>query len=208
MSLTREQIDIIRNLVKSSITIPTLKDDVMDHLWCEVERNMSDKKNFSIALKEALYEVAPHGLDELQHRTLYLLHSPKVIFMRKIIYATGLISAAALSLGWMFSLLHWPGGYELFNSGFLGFLMLFVPMLAFDQYKRHKQKALLEKIKIFIGTFSSLIVGLSAVFKLFHLQGADVVLVTGVLAFTFGFLPFLFFTMYKKAVSRPVLHGH
>jgi hypothetical protein len=207
MSLTREQIDTIRNLVKSSITIPTLKDDLMDHLWCEVEKNMSEKMPFSAALNEALHEVAPHGLDKVQHRTLYLLNSTKIIFMRRMIYLIGLISTAALSLGWMFSLLHWPGGYELFNSGFLGFLMLFVPMLAFDQYKRHKQKSLLEKVKIFLGTFSSLIVGMSLVFKLFHLQGADVVLITGVLAFTFGFLPFLFFTMYKKAVSRPILHG-
>ena len=207
MSLTREQIDIIRNLVRKSITIPTLRDDVTDHLWCEVERNISERKPFSLALNEALEGVAPHGLNELQNRTLYLLFSPKYIFMRKIMYAIGLISTAALSLGWMFSLMHWPGGYQLFNSGFFAFLMLFVPMLAFDHYKRHARKTLLEKLKIFIGTFSSLIVGLSLVFKLFHLQGADIVLITGVLMFTFGFLPFLFFTMYKGSVSKPVLHS-
>ena len=54
MSLTREQIDIIRNLVRKSITIPTLRDDVTDHLWCEVERNISETKPFSLALNEAL----------------------------------------------------------------------------------------------------------------------------------------------------------
>lgn len=204
MKLTREQIDIIRNLIQSDITIPTLQDDLLDHLWCEVERKMSEQKSFSEALNEALANVAPYGLPELQRHTSYLLNSSKTIVMSRIMYIIGLISAGGLSLGWMFSLMQWPGGYQLFNAGFLGFLMLFVPMLAFDQYKRKAQKNFCEKIKIAVGTSSSLIVGTSGIFKLLHLQGADVILITGVLAFTFGFLPFLFFAMYKKATSNPV----
>lgn len=127
--------------------------------------------------------------------------------MKKVMYAIGLISAAALSLGWMFSLLQWPGGYALFNSGFLGFLMVFIPMISIDQYKFRIKKTISEKFKIVIGAISSLIIGLSFIFKFLHLQGADQILVTGVLAFTFGFLPFLFFNMYKKAVSNRLAHG-
>lgn len=206
MKLTREQIDIIRNLIKSKISIQTLRDDLFDHLWCEVERKMADNKTFSAAFDEALKEVAPHGLDAIQRQTLDLLDSSKIIFMKKITYSIGLLSAVALSLGWMFSLLRWPGGYELFNSGFLGFLILFIPMIAIDHYKLQVRKTVFNKFKIIIGTLSSLIVGTSLVFKLLHLQGADIILVIGVLGFAFGFLPFLFFTMYKKA-TRPTAHA-
>lgn len=57
------------------------------------------------------------------------------------------------------------------------------------------------KLKVILGSFSALIVGLAGVFKVLHLQWADHLLLGGMLLFTFGFLPFLFFRMYKKSIS-------
>ena len=121
--------------------------------------------------------------------------------MKRIIYAVGLLSAIAISLGWLFSVLRWPGGSELFNYGFLGFLLLFVPLLCIDRYKVYLRQAASEKLKIVLGSCSAIVIGLAGVFKLFHLQGADHLLLGGMLLFTFGFLPFLFFRMYKKSIS-------
>ncbi len=202
MKLSPEQLAVIRQRIhKSDITIKTLEDDLLDHLCCVVEKKMDKGNHFDSALREALREVAPHGLDAIQLETFYLLRSPKIIFMKKVMYLIGLISAVALSLGWLFNVLGWPGGRELFNYGFLGFLLLFVPLLAIDRYKVTLRKALPEKLKILIGAVSGIIVGISLVFKFLHLQGADQMLFVGMLMFTFGFLPFLFFSMYKKAVS-------
>ena len=202
MKLSPEQLAAIRHRIeKSDITIKTLEDDLIDHLCCVVEKKMDKGNHFDSAFREALQEVAPYGLDAIQLETFYLLRSPKIIFMKKVMYLIGLISAVALSLGWLFNVLSWPGGRELFNYGFLGFLLLFVPLLAIDRYKVTLRKALPEKLKILIGSVSGIIVGISLVFKFLHLQGADQVLIVGMLMFTFGFLPFLFFSMYKKAVS-------
>ena len=63
------------------------------------------------------------------------------------------------------------------------------------------RKAVSEKIRIMLGAASGFIVGLSLVFKVLHLQGADIVLIVGMLMFTFGFLPIFFFNMYKSAVN-------
>jgi hypothetical protein len=202
MKLSPEQLAVIRQRIhKSDITIKTLEDDLLDHLCCVVEKKMDKGNHFDTALEEALSELAPYGLDAIQLQTFYLLRSPKIIFMKKVMYLIGLITAGAISLGWLFTILGWAGGYELFNYGFLGFVLLFIPLLAIDRYKATLRKGLPEKLKILIGAVSGIIVGIAFVFKFFHLQGTDVVFLVGMLMFTFGFLPFLFFSMYKKAVS-------
>ena len=194
MKLSQEQLAVIRHRIeKSDITIKTLEDDLLDHLCCVVEKKMDNGNDFDPALQEALNELAPYGLDAIQLQTFYLLRSPKIIFMKKIMYLIGLITAGAISLGWLFTVLRWPGGYELFNYGFLGFLLLFIPLLAIDRYKVTLKKALSEKLKILIGSVSGIIVGISLVFKFLHLQGADQVLLVGMLMFTFGFLPVFIF---------------
>lgn len=205
MKLSQAQVEIIRNRInQSTICIQTLKDDLLDHLCCVVENKIGKGITFEAALPEAIHELAPHGLDEIQRQTLYLLNPAKVIVMKKIMYVIGLATATSLSLGWLFVTLRWPGGRELFNYGFLGFLLLFIPMVAIEHYKISFRKALSEKLKIILGSVSGFIVGLSLVFKVLHLQGADILLIVGVLLFTFGFLPFLFFNLYKKAVSGNV----
>ena len=203
MRISKEQVNFISATIdESGITIPTLKDDLIDHLCCVVESKMENGIPFESALQEALREVAPHGLEAIQNQTLYLMNSPNKIFMRKVIFTIGFMSAIAVSLGWLFVTLSWPGGRELFNSGFLGLLMLFIPMMAIYRYKIRRPKIVLERLRIALGTVSSFITGLSLVFKVLHLQGADVLLILGVLIFTFGFLPFLFFNLYRKSATN------
>ena len=202
MRITKEEINFISTMIhENGVTIQTLKDDLIDHLCCVVEIKMNSGISFEGALEEALREVAPHGLDAIQNRTLYLLNSPNKMFMRRIIFTIGFMSAIAVSIGWLFVTLRWPGGRELFNSGFLGLLMLFIPMMAIHHYKIVRQKAISDKLRIVFGTVSSFIIGLSLVFKVLHLQGADVILILGVLLFTFGFLPFLFYNLYRKSAT-------
>src|ERR671910_332164 len=202
MKLSKDYIDIIRyKIEQSDITTTTLRDDLLDHVCCVVEQKIAEEKSFEIALQEAFHELAPNGLDEIQRKTFYLLKSHKIIFMKKAMYLTGLICATTLSLGWLFVTLRWPGGREMFNAGFLAFLWVFVPMLAVDRYRVSLRKAMFEKIKIVLGAASGFIIGLSLVFKVLHLQGADLVLIFGSLMFTFGFLPILFFNLYKQAAN-------
>jgi len=200
MKLSDDLIDIIRvRVMEADVTTRTLRDDVVDHICCVVEFKIGEGKSFKEALDEALLEVAPNGLDDLQRKTFILLRSPKIILMKKVMYSIGLITAVLVSLGWLFTTLRWPGGRELFNYGFLGFLWVFIPMIAIDRYRNSFRKAFAEKLRIVFGSVSGFIVGLSLVFKLLHLQGADILLVAGMLMFTFCFLPALFFNMYKKA---------
>src|SRR6187401_1277375 len=128
MKLSPEQIGIIRKHVDTSaISIDSLKDDVLDHLCCVVEINMQRGRSFDNAVQEALTDLAPDGLDEIQRETVFLLNSTKIIHMKKIMYGVGLITAISMTMGLTFKILHMPGADELFNFGFFGFTLIFLP---------------------------------------------------------------------------------
>jgi len=202
MRVTAEQIAIISAVIdESNITIETLRDDVLDHLCCAVEIEMARGKDFETALREAVEELSPDGLNEIQHETVFLLNSTKIIHMKKVMYGIGLLSAMAFVLGWGFGLLHLPGATQLSVYGFSSFAFIFLPLLAIDHFKTNIRRTLSDKLKFILGFASGILVGLSGVFKVMHLQGTVALLVAGILLCVFGFFPFLFFTMYKKSIT-------
>jgi hypothetical protein len=207
MSLRDEQLQRIRRRIEEGgITIQTLKDDLLDHLCCVVEIETAKGKSFELAFQEAMNELAPNGFEDIQDETIFLLNPNNIIRMKKVMYLIGLLSSISIGLGWLFSLLHLTGASEMFNYGFLGFLLLFIPMLAFDRYKLSLRKALSEKLRIILGVVSAFLVGIAVAFKILHLSGADTMLAVGMLIFIFGFLPFLFFNMYRKSISGSGRH--
>jgi hypothetical protein len=202
MKLSPEQIVAIQRRVESSsIRIQTLKDDIIDHLCCVVEDQLDKGKNFERSLEAAVCELAPGGFDEIQRETIFLLSSTKIIAMKKFMYLIGLLSAMSFVLGWTFGMMHWPGATELSIGGFLGFTFIFIPLNTMNYFKTKIQRALSEKLRLLTGIASAMIMASAIIFKLLHLRGADILLLSGAFLFTFGFLPFLFFTMYKKSVS-------
>lgn len=202
MKVTAEQVTIIRKQVEQSgIINEMLRDDVLDHLCCVVEIKISKGMNFELALQEASHELAPEGLIEIQRETVFLLNPTKIIRMKKIMYAIGLLTSISMTFGLTFKILHMPGADELFNFGFFGFTLVFLPMITIDRYKQNLHKAMTERLRLIFGFLSAVLIGASVMFKVFHIQDADVMLLVGIAIFSFGFLPFLFFSMYKKSIS-------
>jgi hypothetical protein len=174
---------------------------VLDHICCVVEHMLARGEDFDKALQGALHDLAPEGLNTLQQETVFLLNSTKIIRMKKVMYGIGLLSAMSFVLGWTFGMLHWAGARELSIFGFLGFIFLYVPMLAIDRYKTNIRWVLSDKLKFILGGLSGLSMAIALFFKIMHLPGGDQLLLLATAIFTFGFLPFLFFTMYKKSIS-------
>lgn len=202
MKLTDEQIQFIQiKIDASAITLPALKDDLLDHFCCYIEVRLAQGEAFAVAYAQAYQQICPNGLNEIQKETIFLLNSKRMLTMKKLMYFIGLITSVSFSIGWLFKLLYWPGGGDLLTYGFLGFVLIFLPMLAMERYKLAYTNILGEKLKIMLGFTSTIIIGLALMFKLMHLQGASILLIVGFVLFSFGFLPFLFFRMYRKAVE-------
>jgi len=192
----------VRRWNRPGLRLDTLKEDVIDHLCCVIEVKMERKRSFEIGLEEAIEELAPEGLGQLQFETVFLLNSNKIIVMKKVMYTIGALSSMSFVAGWAFGVIHLPGAYELSIYGFLGFAFLFMPLYAIDYVKTDIQRALNEKWKFALGLFSAVLIGSSIICKLLHLAVLPTFfLIAGTAVFVFGFLPFLFFGMFKKSVS-------
>lgn len=201
--LSDEQTEYVRREIeKSRISIQELKDDLLDHFCCFIENEIENGKSFESGYATAIQHICPNGFDEIQKETIYLLNSNKIITMKKLIYSVGLIASIGTGAGILFKILHLPSGDELFTYGFLGIVLLFLPMLAIDRYKLSLSKVLSEKLKIILGFVSAMIIGVAVLLKLLHLtQFGDTLLIVGSVIFTLGFLPFLFFRMYSKSIG-------
>ena len=202
MKLTEQEVDHIREVVTmSGIERISLRDDIVDHLCCVLENWGNTRESFDVKLKHAVLDLAPYGLKQLEHETVRLLNYNRIKAMKKIMYTTGFLGAVSTTVGVMFKLLHWPGADQLFVAGFIVLVLVFVPLSIVDRFKVILTKALPEKLRAFTGVIAALAGGTAIIFKLLHLPGADLLLITGGLVFAFGFLPFLFFTLYKKSIA-------
>ena len=199
MKLTEEQIRHIQLQVKSNgIKNTGLSEDIVDHICCVLENQSAHNElSFEVALNAAIEDLSHNGLQTLEHKTNYLLNHKRIKTMKITTYTIGFISTATLTLGVLFYLMSWPGAYNLFSVGFLTFCLVFIPYLSFKNYKLTVGKSKSIKTKLIIGVTASILVGLSGLFKIYHLHGANILLVIGALVFAFGYLPFQFFTMYK-----------
>ncbi|MEL6557750.1 MAG: hypothetical protein AAFQ94_06165 [Bacteroidota bacterium] len=203
MKLTVEQEAYIDQYVKSKgLKNESLKDDVVDHLCCVIESNADKQKTFQQILDLAIADLAPNGLAELENRTFFLLNSKRILIMKKTMYLMGFIGSLILTAGITLKLLRMPYGSELFMAGFLILLLLFIPMLTIERYKVAVSKAMSHRLMIIMGGIAAVITGLSGLFKIMHLQGAEVLLMLGAFVFALGFLPFFFFTIYKKSIGQ------
>jgi hypothetical protein len=202
MSLTKDQVETIKNFVsRNNITLPTLRDDLVDHLCCEIEVLMLEGKNFDASLRQAVYNLSPHGLSFIQQRTFFLLDGKIMINMRKLTFIIGSLSAMSMSFGWLLKVLAFPGvGNPFFGLGAAAFLMLFLPLLAINYFRRNT-KPMTHKLKMMFGVVSVFFLGIAFLARIMHLPGADEVLWAGGIVFIFGFLPTLFYDFYKKSIS-------
>ncbi|MBW1295558.1 hypothetical protein [Aquimarina litoralis] len=201
MKLNEEQENRIETFVdEQGLKLTSLRDDILDHLCCVVESDLKTGKTFDQSLKDAVLDLAPNGLIDLERKTFFLLNSKRILMMKKLMYLIGFIGALALTTGVVFKILWYPGANMLLMTGFLILLLLFVPMVTIDRYKVAIAKNLSERLKIILGCISAVIVGLAGLFKVMHWMGAEFLLLAGGLIFAVGYLPFLFFTMYKKSL--------
>ena len=203
MTLSEDQIRQIKNeIARADISLPALKDDLIDHVCSATEHKIAEGKTFEASLKEAFYELAPEGLKEIERETIILLNSKKYVPMKRLMFFIGCICTMTISMGWLLKFLRVEGevGNMLFGLGSFGFLILFLPMIAINYFKT-AEKSTPEKLRFVFGISSIIIIGIAILARLMHMPGADEVMIIGLIIFTFGFVPFLFFTMYKKSIS-------
>jgi hypothetical protein len=194
--------EVIRAVDNSSLKDQSLKDDLVDHLCCLIELQMKKGSTFENARAYALEQTAPNGLDEIQQETIFLLNYSKIIFMKRLTYTLGFIFSAAFVVGIFLKLMHLPLATILLFGGGSGLAFIFLPLMLINRYKQLMREVLSERMKWVMGSASFMLFILASLMKLNHLMGAGLMLGVSFLVFTVGFLPFLFFRMYRSSVEE------
>lgn len=193
---------IIAEVNTSAIQNQSMKDDLVDHYCCLVEIEMDRGLSFEKALQKAHLQTAPNGLEEIQQETIFLLNYSKIMIMKRLTYASGYLFSLSWVAGGLFKLLHLPGAGVMIGIGAIGLVAIFIPLLLMNRYKHIAREVMSEKLKWIFGIASMFLLLTSMTMKVLHLMGASLMLGVSFLVFGFGFLPFLFFRMYKKSIDE------
>jgi hypothetical protein len=202
-ALDKNQIEQIRKyVIESNVTILSLRDDLVDHLCCEVESRISEGKSFQEAVVEALSHYRPEDLYEVEQQTEFLLHPNKVI-MKKLTYFIGLAATISMTIGLMFKIMHMPGADQLVNYGFFAFAFLFLPVVLFRKVNKASHVSIPEKLKAILGIVSAVGFLLAVITKMrMEIDLATIFLFSTTGIFCFGFLPLHFYEMYRNSLRE------
>ena len=202
--LTETQIERIASTVNASaIASAEMKDDLIDHLCCIVEDEMSKGKEFDVAHIEAFKRLNLNGLNETQNGTLFLFKSKGWKRIDRMIYVSGIAAFAGFLLTVVMKLLNVPFASLVLMASSLVLLFLFI-LILIHLIKQVSGKSMKT---FFFGSVVPYLFGFngiglfmySAVFAVFDFPGAQVLLISSVV---FICIALLFFKIFKKSSNR------
>ena len=201
MELRDDQFEQVSLLVNRSVSMHTLRVQLLDHLCCHIEAQMDAGISFDSALKEAILQLSPEGLTAVEERTIFLLTFKKQLTMKKLLYFNGFLAALFTMTAMTFKTFHWPYGSPImfFGNGFLLLSMICLLVIAIRNYSLISSSA---RIRSLSGAIGGIIVATGSMFKFLHWPGANIMFLIGAVVLICVFLPILFFQLYKNDVAK------
>jgi hypothetical protein len=183
---------ITRDIVKQEITFSHLRDDLIDHICCDVENEMEKGLNFTEAYRSVKQKMGSRRLKEIQEETLYAVDT-KYRDMKNIMKISGVTGTIMLGFASIFKIQHFPGAGILMTLGALILAFVFLPSALGVLWKEtHSRKRLFIFISAF---FAGIFFILGTLFKIQHWPLAGTFLSLAALSGILFFIPAL-------AVSR------
>jgi hypothetical protein len=201
-TLNIENIEFLKKEIgKSGLTFSHLRDDLIDHVCCDVEYEMRNGLPFAKAYDLVKEKIGIGGLERIQLETLYLIDK-KYRTMKKTMKISGLVAPIILSFGALFKIQHWHGASILMLIGFFFLSFVFLPSAIYVSYKEVSN--LTKKSTHIVGFLGTFFVSLSFLFKLMHWPGANIILVLGIVLICLVFLPMVMINRLRdKEASLP-----
>uniref|UniRef100_UPI00404B3676 hypothetical protein n=1 Tax=Flavobacterium sp. TaxID=239 RepID=UPI00404B3676 len=143
MELSEQQIDYIEtNLEFYGIKDSQLKEDFLDHICSSIEN--SNGTDFETAYSQAISKLGGYATMQLlqQDKNEKLLIKSFINRTRNV-YLTCAINAIILLIGFVFFMYQWPYSGVLILIGFSQLIIITIPFILYDKFKRQSQKILL-----------------------------------------------------------------
>ncbi len=175
-----------KEIGKSGLTYSHLMDELIDHVCCDVEFEMSNGLPFAKAYEAVKNKIGIEGLERIQHETLYLIDK-KYRIMKNTMKISGLIAPVLLAFGALFKIQHWPLAGILLVPGFFLLSFIFLPSAIYVSYKEVSNRT--RKWTHFTGFLGTFFISIGFLFKIQHWPFAGIVFAIGILLICLVFLP-------------------
>ena len=180
--------EISRDVGRQEISFMHLRDELTDHICCDVEEMMRRGMTFAEAYAFVKERLGSRRLREIQEETLYAVDT-KYRNMKNTMKISGIAGTVLLGFAALFKIMHWPGaGIMLMLGGFIVAFVFMPSALTVLWKETHNTRRLFLYVSAFI---SGMLFITGVVFKMQHWPGAGIILSLAVLSGLFFFLPAL-----------------
>lgn len=195
--VTDEQVDfILADFTKRGIVLEDLRDDLLDHMCCIIENEMTEDDNFYRFYEYVLPRFFKEELAEIQRETDNLLRFINFYIMMKMLKLSGILTVIFSLAGALFKTMHWPGAGIMIVLGGFFFSLVFLPLLIALKMKDDVSK--MDKSVFALGFFLAMVMAIGLLFKLMHWPIANILMIGGTVSFTFIYVPIYFFSRYRR----------
>jgi hypothetical protein len=196
-----EQVDFILHEIEArGVTIEDLQWNLLDHMCCIIENEMSETENFDQFFQGLLPRFFNDNLREIQEETELLLTFKHFYAMKKTVNISGLFAAVLTLTGSVLKVFHLPGAAPCFVLGVALFSLIFLPLMIALKFRDEGTK--IDKWVLSFGFVVGIITSLGFLFKLMHWPYANMLMLSGLVSFTFVYVPLYFFTRVRRAELR------
>lgn len=200
-NISDDELDFILNDIKANgVVIEDLQNNLLDHICCVIENEMPLNEDFYKFYKQILPRFFKKELKELQLETEKLLTFKNYYAMRNTLKITGIVSALFTILGASLKVLHYPGAGIFIQLGGILFSLVFLPLMIVLKFKDEEKKV--DKFVLSLGFLIAMISFIGVLFKLMHWPWASVLMISGISAFVFAYVPLYYFTRVRREEIR------
>ena len=87
---------ILKDISNRGVVINDLKENILDHICCIIEKEMPDDANFHVFYQEIIPRFFNNDLREIQKETEYLLDNKYISGLTKLLKISGVVSVLIL----------------------------------------------------------------------------------------------------------------
>jgi hypothetical protein len=182
---------------REEITFSHLREDLIDHVCCDVEYEMQKGLTFSDAYSAVKKKMGTHRPKEIQKETLYAVDT-KYRYMKNTMKISGITGTLLLGFAAFFKIQHWPMAGPMLVIGAFLLAFVFMPSALTVLWKEtHNGK----RIFLYIAAFISAMLFITGiVFKVQHWPLAGTIIT---LSAVFGVLFFIPTLLISKLSYEP-----
>lgn len=199
--ISETQIDFILDDIRArGIGIESLQQNLLDHICCVIEQDLDENGDFEGFYLSAISTFYKVDLKEIEEETIHLLTNKNYYIMKKVMIASGALSAALLSIGIFLKFMHLPGAAVTILCGVLLLSFIFLPLMFTLRVKEKQENR--DKVVAGIGTLAAMLIAVGILFKIMHWPGANVLCILALGIMIVLFVPIYFFSGIRNPQTK------